>query len=155
MLGDFYGTIREGLKDKLGCVLFQLPPRIKYKEEKLDLIIENLDPAFKNVLEFRNETWWSTHVYNKLATNGISFCGMSHPDLPDDVIQNTKQVYFRFHGVPQLYQSKYQLSELMAVADKINSRPETEEVFIYFNNDIDASAISNAFDMQNYVDSFK
>src|SRR5438105_15010687 len=25
MLGDFYGSIRQGLQKKLGCVLFQLP----------------------------------------------------------------------------------------------------------------------------------
>lgn len=47
LVNDFYGTVHEGLKDKLGCVLFQMPPRMAYKEEKLQQIIDNLDPAFK------------------------------------------------------------------------------------------------------------
>jgi len=36
LTADFYGTIQEGLKDKLGCVLFQMPPKMSYKEEKLE-----------------------------------------------------------------------------------------------------------------------
>jgi uncharacterized protein YecE (DUF72 family) len=53
---DFYSTIKEGLKEKLGCVLFQLPPRMKYKPGKLEQIIDNLNPAFNNVLEFRHDS---------------------------------------------------------------------------------------------------
>ena len=150
-LNDFYGTIQEGLKDKLGCVLFQMPGRIAYKEEKLQQIIENLDPAFTNVVEFRNESWWRPEVYNKLAQHNITFCGMSHPDLPDDVIQNTKTVYFRLHGVPDLYKSKYDVAVLKKISDEIESNKGTKEAFIYFNNDIDASAITNAIEMEQYV----
>ncbi len=79
LIDDFYGTIQEGLKDKLGCVLFQMPPRMAYKEEKLQQIIENLDPAFTNVLEFRHETWWTAEVYNKLAQHNINFLRYESP----------------------------------------------------------------------------
>jgi uncharacterized protein YecE (DUF72 family) len=154
-LQDFYGTTREGLKDKLGCILFQLPEKVSYKHDKLQQIIESLDPGFKNVLEFRNESWWNPKVYQKLATHNISFCGMSHPSLPDFVIQNTKTVYFRFHGVPELYKSKYSLKTLKKVADEIENNPLTKEAFIYFNNDIDTSAIDNALQMIRYLDRLK
>ncbi len=56
MVQDFYGTVQEGLKEKLGCVLFQMPPQMVYKEEKLEQIIDNLDLLVKNVLEFRHES---------------------------------------------------------------------------------------------------
>lgn len=152
LIDDFYGTIQEGLKDKLGCVLFQMPPRMAYKEEKLQQIIENLDPAFTNVLEFRHETWWTAEVFNKLSKHNIAFCGMSHPALPDDVIQNTKTVYFRFHGVPHLYRSKYDMEMLQKISDEIESNTNTKETFIYFNNDIDGSAITNAMEMEAYIE---
>ncbi|HEX8278206.1 MAG TPA: DUF72 domain-containing protein [Segetibacter sp.] len=151
MLADFYGTTREGLKDKLGCVLFQMPGRMTYKLEKLEQIIDSLDPSFNNVLEFRNESWWNTEVYNKLSTHNITFCGMSHPDLPDDIIQNTKILYYRFHGVPDLYKSKYKVSRLQKFADEITGNALTKEVFDYFNNDIDGSAIVNAMELNKYV----
>jgi uncharacterized protein YecE (DUF72 family) len=155
MLSDFYGTIQEGLKDKLGPVLFQLPPNLGYKEAKLAQILESLDPTFTNVLEFRHESWWNASVYNKLSEHNVTFCGMSHPSLPDEVIQNTKTVYFRFHGVPDLYRSKYDTGTLHKISNEIEGNVRTKEVFIYFNNDIDASAITNAFEMQSYVSQFQ
>lgn len=154
-IDDFYGTIQEGLKDKLGCVLFQLPPRIAYKEEKLDQIIDSLDPAFTNVLEFRNETWWNIHVYNKLGRHNITFCGMSHPSLPDEVVQNTQTIYYRFHGVPQLYKSKYDIAVLEKISNDIESNSNIKEAFIYFNNDIDGSAITNAIEMEKNGTGYK
>lgn len=149
---DFYSTIREGLKDKLGCVLFQMPERMHYKPEKLEQIIECLDPGFKNVLEFRNESWWNPTVYNRLAAANVSFCGMSHPLLPDEVIQNTNILYYRFHGVPDLYKSKYQLTTLQKIARQAENNKTTKEAFIYFNNDIDGAAITNAFEMEAFVE---
>ena len=40
MIDDFYTLITKGLKDKLGAVLFQLPPRYVYTNERLDLIVK-------------------------------------------------------------------------------------------------------------------
>jgi uncharacterized protein YecE (DUF72 family) len=152
-IADFYGTIQEGLKDKLGCVLFQMPPQMVYTAEKLEQIINSLDPAFTNVVEFRNETWWAQEVYNKLSAHNITFCGMSHPELPDDVVQNTKTVYYRFHGVPHLYKSKYYIEALQKIAEEIDGNKATKQAFIYFNNDIDGSAITNAAEMEECVES--
>lgn len=151
-LHDFYGTIREGLKNKLGCVLFQMPERMSYKPEKLEQIIDSLDPSFKNVLEFRNESWWNQEVYNKLAKHNIIFCGMSHPTLPDEVVQNSDRIYYRFHGVPQLYKSKYDQAILQRFAEDIEQNTAIKEVYVYFNNDIDASAITNAYGLEAYIE---
>lgn len=155
LVDDFYGTTKEGLKEKLGCVLFQLPPRMAYKEEKLERIISNLNPEFNNVLEFRHEGWWNAEVYTKLSKHNITFCGMSHPTLPADVIQNSKIVYFRLHGVPNLYASPYDNSTLEEIANEIENNPQAKKAFIYFNNDIGASAIRNAREMDTYVSAFK
>lgn len=155
MVDDFYGTSREGLKDKLGCVLFQMPPRMAYKEEKLERIISNLDASFNNVLEFRHESWWNAEVYNTLSKHNITFCGMSHPTLPDDIIQNTKTLYYRFHGVPYLYASPYELPALTKFADEVEANKQTQTAYVYFNNDIGASAIKNAAEMDAYVSKVK
>jgi uncharacterized protein YecE (DUF72 family) len=151
MVDDFYGIIGEGLKEKLGCVLFQMPPNVAYKPEKLEQIIENLEPSFKNVLEFRHESWWNPEVYDKLSKQNITFCSMRHPQLPDDVIQNTKVLYFRFHGVPNLYSSPYDMATLQRISNEIIENLTIKEVFIYFNNDIGGSAIKNATEMEDYV----
>ena len=63
-IGEFYLACEEGLMEKLGCVLFQLPPQIQYSEEKLEHIIGCLHHGFKNVIEFRHKSWWKQKVYD-------------------------------------------------------------------------------------------
>jgi len=144
MITRFYATIRDGLREKLGPVLFQLPPRLKYDEARLQRILENLDPGFDNVLEFRHTSWWQEAVYAELAKRGVTFCGMSHPELPDAVIRNTPVVYYRFHGVPDLYRSFYSDEALNNVALQLKGDTNVQSAWLYFNNDAAVAAIPNA-----------
>lgn len=147
MITSFYDTINNGLQEKLGPVLFQCPPRFSYNEEKLERIINNLNTAFNNVAEFRHVSWWREDVYKALAEKNITFCGMSHPSLPDDVIENTPSVYYRFHGVPDLYRSPYSTKFLQRVVDAVKNNPNEQEGWFYFNNDYDAVGVRNAKEM--------
>ncbi len=72
---------------------------------------------------------------------------MSHPLLPDDIIQNSQILYYRMHGVPELYKSPYSLVELEKIINEIKNSRITKHAFIYFNNDIGESAIINAKQM--------
>ncbi|MGI8951335.1 MAG: DUF72 domain-containing protein [Chitinophagaceae bacterium] len=150
LLDDFYGTIREGLREKLGAVLFQLPAKNIYSEEFLQRIIESMNKSFLNVVEFRNASWWNKKVYNELAKNNIVFCSISHPDLADEVVINTPFVYYRFHGAPKLYYSQYDDIILQKVADAI-LKNNVQEAYIYFNNTATMAAINNAVYLKNYL----
>lgn len=155
LISQFYSVIREGLKEKLGCVLFQLPPRAAYTPERLNRIIESLDPAFNNVLEFRHPSWWVDEVFMKLTEKKITFSGMSHPLLPKTIVQNTGVLYYRFHGVPELYKSEYDTAVLKDFVKEITTAGKVKEAYIYFNNDIGGSAITNARQLQDIVKSKK
>ena len=48
------------------------------------------------------------------------------------------------HGVPSLYKSPYSSKDLKKVIRTIKSSAKIKKAFIYFNNDIDGSAIRNA-----------
>ncbi|HEX8326327.1 MAG TPA: DUF72 domain-containing protein [Hymenobacter sp.] len=147
LLGDFYDTTARGLLEKLGPVLFQLPPRTAYTPERLARILDCLDPAFLNVLEFRHPSWWHPEVYEELARRNVIFCGQSHPLLPDAVVATAPTLYYRFHGVPDLYRSPYSEDFLRRITSEIQAQPGMQEAYVYFNNDIDASAIGNARQM--------
>ncbi|RTQ50893.1 DUF72 domain-containing protein [Hymenobacter gummosus] len=151
LLTDFYSTLQDGLREKLGPVLFQLPPRAAYTPERLGRILDALHPGFQNVLEFRHTSWWQPAVYEQLQQRGVSFCGQSHPQLPDALIATAPTLYYRFHGVPNLYQSPYELSFLQEVKAAADAAPGVQQAFLYFNNDIDASAIHNARQLQQLV----
>jgi len=151
LISSFYDTINDGLQQKLGPVLFQMPPNFHYDDEKLNRIIKNLDPSFNNVIEFRNNSWWRDDVYKILSEHHITFCGMSHPTLPDDIIQNTQIVYYRFHGVPNLYSSPYSIEKLQKFVDALKRNTTLQQGWFYFNNDVNAFAIDNAKQMIGMV----
>lgn len=148
---DFYELVHNGLGSKLGCVLFQLPPNLHYTEDNLEKILRVLDPAFNNVIEFRHESWWDPKVYQALKHNKVTFCGISYPSLPDQVIRSVPVLYYRFHGVPDLYASAYSLEEMQQVTEEIKALRGIEDVYIYFNNDIHAEALKNAREISEMV----
>ena len=148
-INDFYQICREGMNDKLGCVLFQLPPSFRYSPERLELIINSLNHDFKKVIEFRNESWWTQEVYDEFIKNNLIFCGVNYPKLPTTIIETTSTGYVRFHGNPKLFYSEYSSEELMKMFDEIRSANKFKEVFIYFNNTASTAGILNALTIKH------
>jgi uncharacterized protein YecE (DUF72 family) len=144
LMNDFYKITSKGLKEKLGCILFQLPPNLLYSEEKMHEITGNLCNSFTNAIEFRHKSWWNENTYKHLTEKNITFCGISHPLFPDDVVKTSSVMYYRFHGKPQLYRSQYQARTLNSFYQKLQEDENLKSAFIYFNNDGNASAIRNA-----------
>jgi uncharacterized protein YecE (DUF72 family) len=151
-LSDFYHAVSAGLNEKLGPVLFQFPVNFEFKEEYLERLVSLTDKSFINVMEFRHESWWTDHVLRVFADNNLTFCGQSHPELPDDVIKTSETIYYRFHGVPHLYASSYKTSKLEQVAMEMNSYENVRDVYVFFNNTADGSAIRNARQFQKISD---
>ena len=150
MLRDFYTACKTGLEEKLGPVLFQFPERFSYTEERLQRILDHLSPDFTNVVEFRHESWWNEEVYTRLGKKKIIFCGMSHPDLPDEVPGKSKMVYYRFHGVPHIYSSEYSDAEMERITSAVADVTGLKKAWCYFNNDINTAAINNARWLQEH-----
>lgn len=153
MLDDFYRTVREGLGDKLGCVLFQLPKTTLYSTEMLHRLVENMQPGFENVIEFRDASWWQRKTHKKLSKHGAHFCSVSFPALDDFVISDTDLVYYRFHGVPTLYKSTYRKEKVLQVADQLIENKGVKQAYIYFNNTWGQGALKNARQLLQYLNS--
>ena len=152
MINDFYSLLREGLKEKLACVLFQLPPTFTYSEEKLKKIIEQTDPSFNNVIEFRHESWWRQDVQTILAKHDISFCGVSFPKISfDEAVVNAPLCYYRFHGVPKLFYSEYDKAFIKKIYNQISKNKKAKTAFIYFNNTASLAALHNAKYFQELI----
>jgi len=142
-LNTFYEVIADGLQEKLGCVLFQMPPGFSYTDERQQLVLESLKEGFNNVVEARHQSWWNKDVLSGFKKHHITFSGISYPSsLPNDVIQDSDPVYYRFHGRPVLYKSAYTTEELKAFTDLID--PEAKQVYVYFNNTWGGAALENS-----------
>jgi uncharacterized protein YecE (DUF72 family) len=148
-LSDFYHNVQEGLREKAGCVLFQFPSNFLYEKDHLDRIISLLDPGFTNVVEFRHASWWDKDIFERLRQRHIIFCGMSHPSLPQEVVQTTEKIYYRMHGIPHLYVSRYGLQTLGQLTHDVHHHDAVTEAYIYFNNTAEGAAIINARELQD------
>ena len=154
-IAQLYSVCKEGLTDKLGCILFQLPPSFSYSEERLNLIIASLNPEFNNVVEFRNESWWRDDVYATLGKKNITFCSVNYPKLPTTVISTTPIGYVRLHGNPKLFYSEYSVAEIQFLYNDIIAQNNFKEVYIYFNNTASTAAIVNAQQFKKFLSTNK
>ena len=151
LIDDFYTLITKGLKEKLGPVLFQLPPKYVYTKERLELILKSLSKEFKNVIEFRDGSWWTPEVFNRLKKEKLIFCGIDYPGLPNDGIMTNETGYYRFHGRPRLYYSAYKRNDLKKIAEEIFANKKVSEAYIFFNNTATDAAIKNANWLKKYI----
>lgn len=131
------------LGPRMGCFLFQLPPSFKYTRARLDRIVAQLDPARRNVVEFRHSSWWNERVVTAFRANGIIFCSCSGPKLPDELVRTADEIYVRFHGTKKWYQHDYTPVELKIWAKRI-AESGALWVWAYFNNDRNGYAIKNS-----------
>ena len=142
LIKDF-GFIADLLDQRFGCFLFQLPPSFHYSQTALNRIVGQLDPARRNVVEFRHHSWWNPTVYKAFEGAGITFCSCSAPALPDELIETSDSIYVRFHGKKRWYRHDYTKPELEIWAERIQ-KCQAKSVWAYFNNDRDMFAIKNA-----------
>jgi uncharacterized protein YecE (DUF72 family) len=149
LMMDFYQAVDKGLADKTACVLFQLPASIKYSKELLELMCKSMSSSFHNVIEFRDPSWWTKEVKEKLENHKITFCSISHPDplLPDSIEITNDTIYVRMHGKPKLYYSAYTKKYIEDLYKKISSS-NIQQVFIYFNNTATDAAVRNSSYLQ-------
>jgi uncharacterized protein YecE (DUF72 family) len=142
LISDFYALVAK-LGPNLGCFLFQFPPSFRYSPENLAAILRQLDPIYKNAVEFRHKSWWNDEVYEAFRERQLIFCAISAPRFPDELIRTAEDIYVRFHGKERWYRHNYSGEELGEWAARIKDSG-AKTAWIYFNNDFEAHAVRNA-----------
>jgi uncharacterized protein YecE (DUF72 family) len=142
-----FTALADVLGAKMGCFLFQFPPSFHYGIDRLRRITTQLDPARRNVIEFRHSSWWRENVYRELRAHGITFCTVSAPRLPAESPSGQPVAYFRLHGTSRWYRHDYTREELLGWRDRIASCG-AKEAWIYFDNDRNGYAVKNALQLR-------
>lgn len=145
-----FGHIADLLGPRMGCFLFQLPPSFRYTAARLRGIVEQLDLAHRNVVEFRHPSWWNKKVFGAFRERGIIFCSCSAPGLPDQLVKTADEIYVRFHGPKRWYRYDYSHDELAEWVRRIKAS-DAKRVWAYFNNDRDCYAIKNARELRRQL----
>jgi uncharacterized protein YecE (DUF72 family) len=150
-LNTFFNRI-ELLGDKLGPVLFQLPPHWKVNLERLESFLGLLGSGFRYVFEFRDESWWQERVYDLLSEHKAAFCifDLNRRLSPKKI--TTDFVYVRLHGPEDPYQGKYDKQGLAGWAGTFTAYGnECDTIYCYFDNDQKGYAVENAMELQTMI----
>jgi len=135
----------EGLGERLGPVLFQLPPRWPADVARLREFLELLPGGLKAAFEFRDVSWFKPEVFALLEVKGVAFCIYSLPGVNCPQVVTAPFVYLRLHGSSSRYGSKYTEEELQYWGRRIQDfLAQGLGVYAYFNNDAFGYAVANA-----------
>ena len=140
------------LGEKLGPLLYQLPPNMHRNDEVLDSFLSALPKGMRHVIEFRHESWLEDVVFEILHKYNIGLCVFDMPSFTCPVVATADFAYIRFHGSTGLYFSCYSEEELDSWARRLaDLAANLKAIYIYFNNDAEAYAVKNAITIGDYL----
>jgi len=140
------------LGDRLGPMLYQLPPSLKINLARLRDFLEIVPKDVRNVFEFREKSWYVRDTYDLLDQYGASFCVHDMPGSTSERVAVGPIAYVRFHGGEGKYWGRYSDEGLLSWTDWIvDQARQGRSVWCYFNNDIHGHAIHDAHTLKSMV----
>jgi uncharacterized protein YecE (DUF72 family) len=139
------------LGDKLGPVLFQLPPSLEFDETTARKFLSLLRANYSGdvVWEPRHSTWFNDQSNQLLEEFCIARVAADPACVPAAARPGgfAGVVYFRLHGSPRLYYSEYTQSFLDNLAAQLVDLAAQARVWCVFDNTASGFAIQNALDL--------
>lgn len=142
-----------GLNEKLGVLLVQIPPGLKWDEKTSSDFFKDIRGRFSGriALEARHSTWFEGEVESQLIEYRISRVG-ADPPIGNNGANPGGDLglrYFRWHGSPRMYYSNYDDDQIRLFARKVAtaqaSKPST--VWCIFDNTAANAALRNALSL--------
>jgi uncharacterized protein YecE (DUF72 family) len=149
----FYERIEPLIEaDKLGPVLWQLPPTFRRDDERLAEALAKL-PDARHAFEFRHESWFAKEVYELLRDRNAA---LVIGDTPNRRFQSHELTadwaFVRFHYGRRGRNGNYSDREIAEWANRIAGWRKKVEVFAYFNNDWNGYAVRNGLALERLAE---
>lgn len=136
-----YDSLGE-LGDKLGAVLFQLPPNLKKDVPRLSAFLALLPDRHRAAFEFRHDSWFDDAVYAALKTASASLCLSEREDsAPPPLVETAPWGYVR------LRLEHYSEADLAGWAERL-AGTGWSEVFAYFMHEPTAPGYASTLRQQ-------
>jgi uncharacterized protein YecE (DUF72 family) len=141
------------LEDKLGPILFQLPPKWRVNIERLDEFLAVLPRKHRYAFEFRDDSWLQDAVYKVLTKHNAAFCIHDMGGRQTQYEMTADFTYVRFHGPTEArYSGSYSSKTLEGWAIRVEKwRKSLSAAYLYFNNDVGGHAVENALALKKLV----
>ena len=123
MLGQF-----AAMGDRLGVILFQLPPNMKQDVERLVTFLELLPEDTRAAFEFRHDSWFEESTYDCLRARNCALVISEGEEEEREVVSTADWSYLR------LRRSFYTDPELEEWAERIDAQ-DWNEAFVFFKHE--------------------
>ncbi len=117
------------LDDRLGVVLYQLPPNMKKDLERLETFLKNLPPDPPSAFEFRHPTWFDDDVLELLRSANRALCISDTDDLPVSHIDKTAD-----WGYLRLRRVNYSTTDLREWISRMKAQ-DWRHTFVFFKHE--------------------
>jgi uncharacterized protein YecE (DUF72 family) len=145
-----------GLGNKRGPLLLQLPPSLGFEARVAGRMLDLLRAEYDGIVvcEPRHETWFSAAAEALLIRFRIARAAADPPPTAgaDSPGGWGGLVYYRLHGSPRKYWSKYDAPRINAFAQAISGVATSADVWCVFDNTASGGALENAWEVQRLVD---
>ena len=131
-----------GLGDKLGPLLFQLPPRFPVDVPRLRTFLGSVPRSVRCAWEFRDPSWLIDDVFELLDEASCALVLADRPGFRGPTIVTGGWSYVRFHQGSRLGPD-YRRDKLRRWAERIAALPASD-VWAFFNNDPGGAAVRDA-----------
>jgi uncharacterized protein YecE (DUF72 family) len=136
------------LQDKLGPILFQLPPSLHFESARARQFLTLLRESYSGdvVWEPRHGSWFADDANDLLKDFSIARVAADPACVPLAALPGGRLslVYFRLHGSPRRYYSAYEDDFLDMLAEQMSELAASAQVWCVFDNTAAGSAIPNA-----------
>jgi uncharacterized protein YecE (DUF72 family) len=118
------------LGEKLGPVLFQLPPNFKKDTLLLADFVNSFPEGLRAAFEFRHQSWFEDEVFEALKTRNVALCIADTEDL------TTPQIATADYGYLRLRREDYAQADVERWAKFVRGQNERwSDAFIYFKHE--------------------
>ncbi|HUC18261.1 MAG TPA: DUF72 domain-containing protein [Acetobacteraceae bacterium] len=133
------------LGDKLGPILFQLPPHWHANAERLAQFLALLPQGFRVAFEFRDESWFAAPIFRLLERHGAACCAYDLDGRRSPVQMTADFAYVRLHAPDGPYRGCYDGRALGGWARRLRAWQRSGlDAYCYFDNDEAGYAATNA-----------
>lgn len=144
-----------GLVRKRGPLLVQLPPSLAF-DVRLAARFFTLMRSYYDgfiVCEPRHPTWFSMQANALLVRYDVARVAADPPPAPGaEVPGGWKGIaYFRLHGAPRKYWSRYDNEYIADLASRLRRIPPSVAVWCVFDNTASGAALENARELQTLL----
>ena len=140
------------LGDKLGPILFQLPPQMARNDQRLGAFLDALPAGRRYAFEFRHPSWYDDAVFEALSARDAALCISDHHHAPAPWLRTASWTYVRGHGPGGRYWGRYPEAMLAEWAERLAGwRAEGRDTVCYFDNDPEGAAPRDATSLRGLL----